>query len=435
MRHIGPDVVRLAAIVGRPRVVLMRLVRRARVRLEMYATPGPEADAVPARDRYRGVVQRWRRPTPWALDLLTGTVIVVAGLLTTAGGSDTSPDAYRDFDGIGLVLVLAATLPYYARRRAPTAVFAVSTVSVAIFMLRDYDEGMLPFMLLFGAYTVGAYRGAREVAVSATLMGAALVALLAGDVPDFAAGELVSTAAMFGVAFSVGWTMQSRHRLIEANEKEQLAAAQRAAADERLRIAQELHDVVAHSLGVIAVQAGAGGRVMESDPAEARRSFENIARTSRSALTEIRWLLGEVRNPDGSPAYTPAPGLADLPRLAHQVTDAGLRVDLKVDGDVADVPRGVGLAAYRIVQEALTNALRHADAYRAVVRLTNGSGLLSIDVTDDGRGPNGAPSRGHGLVGMRERVAVYGGSLSVGAGPDGGFRVAASLPYDPERSA
>ena len=171
-------------------------------------------------------------------------------------------------------------------------------------------------------------------------------------------------------------------------------------------------------------------KVVDSDRAEARRAFENISSTSRSSLAEIRRMLGVLRGADGAPAYEPAPGLTDIPRLAQEVTGAGLTVDLNVDGDTADVPPGVGLAAYRIVQEALTNSLRHAGAQRATVRLDSSSGVLLIEVTDDGRGPNGRGSGGHGLIGMRERVAVYGGSLDVGPGPSGGFRVAANLRYE-----
>ena len=146
-------------------------------------------------------------------------------------------------------------------------------------------------------------------------------------------------------------------------------------------------------------------------------------------------MLGVLRGADGTPAYEPAPGLADIPRLVQDVSGAGLPVDLDVDGDTTDVPAGVGLAAYRIVQEALTNSLRHAAAQRATVRLDSTSGRLQIEVTDDGRGANGRGTGGHGLVGMRERVAVYGGSLDVGPGPSGGFRVAADLRYETDPAA
>jgi signal transduction histidine kinase len=342
---------------------------------------------------------------------------------------------YRERDGVALLLILAATLPYYVRRRAPLAVYIVTMTAVVVLMLRGYGEGALALMLLLGAYTVGAWCPPRQVVAAAAVTAVLLVILLIGDAPDFGPGELVASSAAFGLALLIGWTMQTRRQRIDAFDRDQQEVARRVAADERLRIAQELHDIVAHSLGLIAVQAGVGMKVVDSDRAEAQRAFENISSTSRSSLAEIRRLLGVLRSTDGMPAYEPAPGLADLPRLAQDVTGAGLPVDLDVDGDIAAVPPGVGLAAYRIVQEALTNSLRHAEAHRATVRLDSSSGALLIEVADDGRGPNGRGSGGHGLIGMRERVAVYGGSLDVGPGPSGGFRVAANLRYETDPAA
>jgi len=225
----------------------------------------------------------------------------------------------------------------------------------------------------------------------------------------------------------------------ERRRQAAIAAAElsrRQVADERLRIAQELHDVVAHSLGLIAVQAGVGMHVIDTDPAEARRALEHISRTSRSSLAEIRRTLGMVRSGEGAPTCAPTPGLADLPRLVHEVGDAGLSVELTLAPDPSGIPAGVELAAYRIVQEALTNSLRHAHARRATVRLDVEAGTLRVVVTDDGSGTGGGGRPGgHGLVGMRERVAVYGGSLDLGPAADGGFRVAATLPYDADGSA
>ena len=321
--------------------------------------------------------------------------------------------------------------------RAPAwllaGVFVGAAAFVTVAMLRARDaEGVAPWLLLLGAFIVGAYRPPREVAVAGIAMAVLLLALLVGDVPDFGGVEFVVTTGAFGIVILIGWTMQSRRRRIEAFERERLAAERRAAADERLRIAQEMHDVVAHSLGLIAVQAGVGMHVIDSDPAEAKRSLESISVASRSSLAEIRRLLGVIRTADGAPSYTPAPGLADLSRLAEDVTAAGLQVQVQIEGDIDGVPPGVGLAAYRIVQEALTNSIRHANARHSVVALDNGAGQLVIEVTDDGNGPKVTNGGGNGLVGMRERVAVYGGSLEAGAGPEGGFRVTARLPYEEE---
>jgi len=212
-------------------------------------------------------------------------------------------------------------------------------------------------------------------------------------------------------------------------ERESEEEAKRAVADERLRIAQELHDVVAHSMGVIAVQAGVGAHVIDDDPAEAKRSLEAIATTSRGTLVEIRRLLGVLRS-DGDAAYQPAPGLADLDRLVADVGGAGLDVALCIDGERGDVPPGVDLTAYRIVQEALTNVLKHAGPAHTTVTVGYEPGALRLEIADDGRGVNGRASQGgHGLLGMRERVGVYGGSLQAGPAQGGGFRVVARLPY------
>ncbi len=368
------------------------------------------------------------RVPPWVIDVLLGTAIVAVGLLSTSGGPDAGI-VYRERDGLALALVLAATVPYYVCRRFPLPVFVLTSLASTALLLREYDAGALPFVLLVGAYMVGTQRPAPEVVTAAVLIEALLVALLVADAPGFGIGEFVVSSIAFTAAALLGWTLQTRRQRIEGFEEEQAEAAAKAAADERLRIAQELHDVVAHSLGVIAVQAGVGLHVIDADPEEARRSLEHISRMSRSSLTEIRWLLGRVRDADGSPAYAPAPGLADLTRLTEQVGGAGLEVDLQVDGEVDAVPPGVGLAAHRIVQEALTNALRHGRAQHAEVRLAATPGVLDLEVTDDGQGPSGDDADGHGLVGMRERAAVYGGSVRAGPGPSGGFRVTARLPY------
>jgi signal transduction histidine kinase len=315
-------------------------------------------------------------------------------------------------------------LPVWAPMAAYIALAAVTTVM----LLTDGDAGPLPILILLATLLLAASRPLVEVVIAVVVSQAILWVLLVGDVEGFDLTDLLGTAIAFAAAAVFGWGLQTRRRRIEGFEVEQAEATRQAAADERLRIAQELHDVVAHSLGVIAVQAGVGLHVMDREPEEARQALEHISRMSRSSLTEIRWLLGRVRNDDGTPAYAPAPGLGDLRRLVDEVGRAGLAVDLQVDGKADDVPPGIGLAAYRITQEALTNAVRHADAGRAEVRVGLAPGVLTIDVVDDGRG--GEPEAGgHGLVGMHERAAVYGGTVEAGPGPDGGWRVQARLPY------
>ena len=372
-------------------------------------------------------LERIRRTPPWRIDSVLATFFVLTGLITT----NQADSLYEPRDALAIGLILASTVPYYARRLAPLPVFAVSQTAMAALFVLEYHGGALPFVLAVGTYTVGAYRPLREVVLAAALQNVSFVVMLLADSPGFGLPQYVTSVPLYAATMLVGWTMQSRRLRFDALERDQEESARRAAADERLRIAQELHDVVAHSLGVIAVQSGVGMHVIDTDPAEAKRALEHISRTSRSSLAEIRRLLGLVRSGEPTATYAPTPGLADLPRLASEVAGAGLAVDLDVSDNTGHVPPGVELAAYRVVQEALTNALRHAHAHRATVRLAVDARRVHVVVSDDGSGPNGGRRPGgHGLVGMRERVAVYGGSLDVGPAPEGGFRVDATIPYD-----
>lgn len=383
--------------------------------------------AVRVKARGETALRRLRKTPPWRIDAVLASFLVLVGLITTTNATP----ANEARDGVAIALLLAATVPYYARRLAPLPVFVVSHLAVAAIFSLGYPGGGLPFVLAVGAYTVGAYRPLREVVAAAAFQNVTLLAMLFAGGPDFGVAEYVTSVPVFAATMLVGWTMQARRLQYDALEREQAEASRRAAADERLRIAQELHDVVAHSLGVIAVQAGVGMHVFDTDPAEARQALEHISRTSRASLAEIRRLLGLVRSGEASASYAPTPGLSDLPRLADEVAGAGLPVDLEVENRPDNVPPGVELAAYRIVQEALTNSLRHARAHLATVRLDVGDGRVRVVVSDDGSGGNGSGRPGgHGLVGMRERVAVYGGVLDVGPAPDGGFRVVATIPYD-----
>jgi signal transduction histidine kinase len=216
--------------------------------------------------------------------------------------------------------------------------------------------------------------------------------------------------------------------------------SRRALAEERLRIARELHDMVAHTMGVIAVQAGAAGHVASSRPAEAGKALRAIEETSRSALYELRRMLTVLRDGTGAGAaadLAPAPGLRDLPGLVERTRATGLRVELSEAGDPGGLAEGAGLAAYRIVQEALANVVRHARARRAHVRLEYEDAGLRLTVSDDGTGGTGppAPPEGHGLQGMRERAALCGGDFTAGPRPGGGFQVRAFLPVIPATSA
>jgi signal transduction histidine kinase len=235
---------------------------------------------------------------------------------------------------------------------------------------------------------------------------------------------------------AVGWLVAvggpvlswSWGELLRTSRERRRSVAQRALAEERARIARELHDVVAHNVSLMVVQAVAAQDVFDAHPEQSRRALGAIEASGRAALAELRRLLSTVHADADGQGHDPQPGLAQLDALLASVRAAGLAVNVRREGAPAELPSGVDLSAYRIVQEALTNTLRHARATRVAVIVRYTTAGVEIDVADDGRGPRGAPNGGRGIVGMRERAALVGGSLEVGAAPDGGFRVHASLP-------
>ncbi|MGH8977417.1 MAG: sensor histidine kinase [Acidimicrobiia bacterium] len=391
-----------------------------------------EPAPAPLSVRLTQVVARVRNVSPWLIDALIATAFLV--IMPTAL-ANSGPD-YREPTAFAYVVAIASVLPYYARRRAPLVAFLISATGLMVLVLRDFQGDPLPLLLLVGTYTVAAYCSARDRLICALALALCFLLLgIFGAVGMNAAG-LFANIAIFTAAYFFGATIRNRRLYMEeleartsALERERDEEAKRAVADERLRIAQELHDVVAHSMGVIAVQAGVGAHVIESDPGEAKKSLEAISTTSRATLTEIRRMLGVLREDSGA-GYEPAPDLTALPRLVDSVRAAGLDVAMDVEGASADVPPGVSFTAYRIVQEALTNVMKHAGPARATVLVGYEPGVVRLEVSDDGRGVNGrSADGGHGLVGMRERVAVYGGTLTAAPKPGGGFKVAATLPY------
>jgi signal transduction histidine kinase len=351
-------------------------------------------------------------------------------------GTTDSHVKYHDANLGSVLLAIGVAVPYYFRRHAPLAVLLISEGCLVALAVGDYRTAAAPGVLLVGLYTVASWCDVRDRAIGAAAVVIGLTVVGVVGIPGNSGADVASYFATFAAAYLFGSTMRNRRLYGEqlearasALERERNEETRRALAEERLRIAQELHDVVAHSMGVIAVQAGVGAHVIDSEPGEAKKALEAISQTSRSALVEIRRLLGVLREDQGV-SYVPAPGLADLPRLLRDVASAGLHAEVRVDGTTMELPPGVDFTAYRIVQEALTNVLKHAGRATATVRIGYEDTALRLEILDDGRAVNGrAAPGGHGLVGMRERVGVYGGTFEAGPRTGGGFRVAVRLPY------
>jgi signal transduction histidine kinase len=382
----------------------------------------------------------------WVFD--SALALVAAGLATALFVSELAGWGLpRGMLVLGFGLVLLHTLPLAARRRWPGTVLVLSVASGqagAALGLPRFFQGPA---ILVAVYSVAAY-GSRWVA----LAGLALAEVGLAAVPrttfgiEFDAAALVGYMGILAAAWLLGHFAHN-YRAYAARLEERTAEleqareelARRAVTEERLRVARELHDVVAHAMSVIAVQSGVGAHVADSQPEEVGKALAAIEATSRDALTELRRLLGVLRQ-DGDPqaSLTPVPGLANLEGLLAEVAKAGLTVGLRVEGTPAPLPAGLDLSAYRIVQEALTNVVNHAGPATAQVTIRYRDHEVAVEVTDNGRGVgavagDGRRGTGHGLIGMRERVAAFGGDLEVGPRPGGGFRVAARLPLATER--
>jgi len=299
------------------------------------------------------------------------------------------------------------------------------------------ESGAMPFpALLLGAFSVALYGRPAWLAITAAPLpiagfaSATALGFVDGDPTpvDIAILSFISLGAWTG-----GWVVRRRAAALARAEAAAPALARDAVAAERARMARELHDIVAHSVSIIAVQAGAAEALLDADDREkARAHVQAVRRTAHEALVELRRLLGVLREED--PEYRPQPGLDRLEELLEEARRAGLRVELERDGLPERIPAGVDLAAYRIVQEGLTNARRHAGAVRAVVRVRRDGGRLELEVVNDPASPDVAGGTGggsgHGLAGMRERARLSGGTLEAGPIDDGGFRVHASLPLE-----
>jgi signal transduction histidine kinase len=347
------------------------------------------------------------------------------------------------------LLAAAMVVPVIFRRGHPVTVFAIVTaVGAVVVLLPGSKPTAADLAILIMLYTVAAYRPRRVSlpALAICVTGSVVGALM--WVPGLGGSVLASILFVGPAAISwvLGDSMRYRRAYLLALEDraarleaERDAQAQVAAAAERARIARELHDVIAHNVSVMVVQADGAGYALQREPERTRQALAAISQTGRDALTEMRRLLGVLRDGDDGAHLAPQPGLAELRELVDQARSAGMSVSLTVEGEPRQLPEGAELAAYRVVQESLTNTRKHGGlAVAANVTLRFQPDSLLLQVTDNGRGAaTAAGSAGHGLAGMRERIAMYGGTVQAGPLPDGGFRVTASLPVPrrrPERA-
>ena len=345
-------------------------------------------------------------------------------------------------DTVGFGLVLVQTLPLAARRKTPLLTLAVTLGGLVIFSRLQYAPSLASFGFLIALYTVAAYRD-RRISVPAGIASsiAVLMILLLGSeklAPDtIGADYLIAAAAWF-----IGDSVRIRRAYVERLEdrairleRERAERVRQAVAQERQDIARELHDIVAHNVSVMVAQAGAAQRVFTAQPDDALGALGTIENSGRAALVEMRRLTGFLRTEhQREDARSPQPGLDNLETLVTQVGEAGVPTTLTIEGTRRALPVGLDLSAFRIVQEALTNVIKHAGAARAEVVVRYEPSRLDLRITDDGDGPphpNGNGSRpGYGQLGMRERVALFGGELHVGRRQGRGYEVSASLPLD-----
>ena len=380
----------------------------------------------------------WRSLDRRVLDATVAALLLVVTALPLATRSLVA--GQRPSDIWAYLLAVALCVPFVFHRRFPVAAITVACGALVLYAIGRYNAypGLPIFVLVAGI----SLHSTRRRALLAAGLGAAAISVAVWLQPEGVATASTWVASLLAVAVAWLWgenlrnrrarwaAMEERARRLEAEREER---DRQAVTDERLRIARELHDVVAHSMSVIAVQSGVANHVIDSRPAQARQALATIEATSRSALVELRRLLGVLRPGDDPVAsLEPNPGMAEIGRLAEQIRSAGVEVELKVEGEPGDLPPGVDLSAFRIAQEGLTNVLKHGGRVaRVLVRYSPGA--VAVEIADDGRAGTAdeapADGTGHGLIGMRERVAVFGGELTAGPIPGGGYRMAARLPY------
>jgi signal transduction histidine kinase len=366
--------------------------------------------------------------------------LAIAGMLELVVGRD-SPGAPPTTLWFAIPAVAVLVLPLFARRRfpfaAPAAYWLLATALTFVDGLLVAFIGSLGVVGLATAFLLGNLRSPLKAGVGLVIVLVGIVIVVYNIPGPQPAGDFVFIPLRFVVAWVAGYALRERVEQAEAAEerathaeREREAAARVAVAEERARIARELHDIVAHAVSVMVLQVGAVRHKLPHTLEEDRDALGRVEQAGRTALAEMRRLLGAMRRDGDGVELGPQPGLDGLDALLEDVGRAGLPVRLRVDGDRFPLPRAIDLSAYRIVQEGLTNALKHARASHADVTVRYRPDELEVEVVDDGAGPATSDGLGHGLIGIRERVKIYGGEMTAGTAPAGGFVLSARLPLD-----
>jgi signal transduction histidine kinase len=373
-------------------------------------------------------------------DLLIALLLIAAMLEVLVGRN--SPDAPRSTLWFVLPAIAILVLPIVARRRFPLAPAAHWLLAIGIAFV---DWRLIPFAIsifvvgLVAAFLLGSIRDSLQAAVGLAVVVAGSV-IVVYKIPGHSAAMLVFIPLEFAISWVAGFALRERAERAEAAEVRAAeaelgrdAAARIAVAEERVRIARELHDVVAHAVSVMVLQVGAVRHKLPDARSEDRDALRSVEQAGRTALAEMRGLLAAMRRDGDEAEFAPQPGLDGLDSLLEEIGRAGLPVQLRVDGDPVALPRGIDLSAYRIVQEGLTNALKHARASKAEVTVCYRPDELRIDVSDNGEGSSATNGLGHGLVGVHERVKIYGGEMSAGSANGSGFILSTRFPIRGER--
>jgi signal transduction histidine kinase len=387
-------------------------------------------------------------PRQWFLTDVGLSVLFLAGSFSSVFVGSHGKDHPHHVALLAAALCVA-TVPLALRRRYPIPVLVSVTVALAATFVLGGDFAGVPVVALALYIVATQYERRTSVIALCVVEGVLLAALGIAAIVHATDGSDISNIIVTGAAWFVGDSVRARRAYVaglaaqsEQRQHREVERAEQSIAEERLQIARELHDIVAHSLSVIAIQSGVGGHVLDLQPEEARKALAAVEMTSRSALEELRRVLGVLRRDDSDgPSLAPAPGIDDVDELLLQFRLAGVEVDFQLSGERRELPPSLDLSVYRIVQEALTNVTKHAKGVPATVHIHFEDGAVSVNVFDEGfYYPNSGNSMPevedevrahHGIIGMRERAAIFGGSLTAGPRQGGGFEVCAWLPLNP----